>query len=39
MGEDPDAPNYDPQHRIIKSLINGSRGRYAQQGDSAGLGR
>jgi hypothetical protein len=26
MGEDPDAPNYDPQHRIIKSLMNGSRG-------------
>lgn len=26
MGEDPDAPNYDPQHRIIRSLLNGSRG-------------
>lgn len=26
MGEDPDAPNYDPQHRIIRSLMNGSRG-------------
>jgi hypothetical protein len=26
MGEDIDAPNYDPQHRIIKSLMNGSRG-------------
>jgi len=26
MGEDPDAPNYDPQHRIIRSLVNGSRG-------------
>ena len=26
MGEDPDVPNYDPQHRIIKSMINGSRG-------------
>ena len=25
-GEDPGAPNYDPQHTIIKSLINGSRG-------------
>ncbi|MGV3578216.1 hypothetical protein [Brevundimonas sp.] len=26
MGEDPDAPNYDPEHKIIKSLMNGSRG-------------
>lgn len=26
MGEDPDAPNYDPQHRVIRSLMNGSRG-------------
>jgi hypothetical protein len=26
MGEDPDAPNYDPHHKIIKSMINGSRG-------------
>ncbi|QTC92305.1 hypothetical protein [Brevundimonas goettingensis] len=26
MGEDADAPNYDPQHKIIKSLMNGSRG-------------
>ena len=26
MGEDPDAPNYDPQHEIIRSLMNGSRG-------------
>lgn len=26
MGEDPQAPNYDPQHRIIRSLFNGSRG-------------
>lgn len=26
MGEDPDAPNYDPQHKVIRSLINGSRG-------------
>jgi hypothetical protein len=25
-GEDPQAPNYDPEHRIIRSLINGSRG-------------
>src|SRR5438309_1472487 len=26
MNEDPGAPNYDPQHKIIKSLFNGSRG-------------
>lgn len=26
MGEDLDAPNYDPEHKIIKSLMNGSRG-------------
>jgi hypothetical protein len=26
MSEDPGAPNYDPQHKIIKSLFNGSRG-------------
>lgn len=26
LGEDPDAPNYDPKHRIIRSLFNGSRG-------------
>ncbi len=26
MGEDVDAPNYDPEHKIIKSLMNGSRG-------------
>ncbi|WP_292153896.1 hypothetical protein [Brevundimonas sp.] len=26
MGEDPAAPNYDPQHRIIRSLMNGSKG-------------
>jgi hypothetical protein len=26
MGEDSDAPNYDPRHRIIRSLLNGSRG-------------
>ncbi len=25
-GEDPDAPNYDPQRRLIRSPINGSRG-------------
>lgn len=26
MNEDPDAPNYDAQHKIIRSLFNGSRG-------------
>jgi hypothetical protein len=26
MGEDPEAPNYDPKHKIIRSMINGSRG-------------
>jgi hypothetical protein len=26
MNEDPGAPNYDPEHRIVRSLINGSRG-------------
>jgi hypothetical protein len=26
MNEDPQAPNYDAQHKIIRSLFNGSRG-------------
>ena len=26
MNEDPDAPNYDPAHKIIRSMQNGSRG-------------
>ena len=26
MGEDPEAPNYDPEHRVIRSMFNGSRG-------------
>jgi hypothetical protein len=26
LNEDPLAPNYDPQHRIIRSMFNGSRG-------------
>ena len=26
IGEDPDAPNWDPVHKIIRSPINGSRG-------------
>jgi hypothetical protein len=26
MNEDPGAPNFDPEHKIIRSLFNGSRG-------------
>ncbi len=26
MGEDPDAPNYDAKHKIIRSMMNGSKG-------------
>jgi hypothetical protein len=26
MNEDPQAPNYDPEHKVIRSLFNGSRG-------------
>ena len=26
MGEDADAPNYDPDQKLIRSMINGSRG-------------
>jgi hypothetical protein len=26
MDEDPEAPNYDPKHKIIKSMMTGSRG-------------
>ncbi len=26
MGEDPSAPNYDPAHKIIRSMQNGSKG-------------
>ncbi len=26
MGNDPSAPNYDPEHRVIRSMFNGSRG-------------
>src|SRR5690606_27186513 len=26
MGEDPEAPNYDPEKKIIKSIWNGSKG-------------
>lgn len=26
MGDDPTAPNYDPEHKVIRSMFNGSRG-------------
>jgi hypothetical protein len=26
MGDDPEAPNYDPKRKLIRSLLNGSRG-------------
>ena len=26
MGEDPEAPNYDPKHKLIRSMMNGSKG-------------
>jgi hypothetical protein len=26
LNEDPDAPNYDPQHKLIRSMLNGSKG-------------
>jgi hypothetical protein len=26
MGDDPEAPNYDPKRKLIRSMINGSRG-------------
>lgn len=26
LNEDPEAPNYDPEHKIVRSLFNGSRG-------------
>ena len=26
MDEDPGAPNYDPEFKVIRSMINGSRG-------------
>ena len=39
MNEDPGAPNYDSEHKIIRSLFNGSRGpllREAEAVDWAG---
>jgi hypothetical protein len=34
MAEDPEAPNYDPKHRVIRSLMNGSRGPMLRQATS-----
>src|SRR5262245_22001407 len=31
MDEDPEAPNYDPKHKLIRSLLNGSRGPMLRQ--------
>ena len=34
MGEDPDAANYDPKHKIIRSLMNGSKGPLLRKASS-----
>jgi hypothetical protein len=34
MGEDPEAPNYDPKLKLIRSLINGSRGPMSRKATS-----
>jgi len=34
MAEDPEAPNYDPKHKLIRSLMNGSRGPMLRQATS-----
>jgi len=34
MGEDPEAPNYDSSRKLIRSLINGSRGPLLRQATS-----
>ena len=31
MGEDPEAPNYDPERKLIRSMINGSKGPLLRQ--------
>jgi hypothetical protein len=31
LNEDPDAPNYDPQHKLIRSMLNGSKGPMLRQ--------
>ncbi len=37
MGEDPDAPNYDPDHRIIRSPYHGSEGPLHRAGSKVPL--
>ena len=39
MGEDPEAPNYDPAHKIIRSMENGSRGPMLRKATASRLGR
>jgi hypothetical protein len=46
MGEDPEAPNYDPERKLIRSMQNGSRGPMLRKataldwvGDSFDVGR
>jgi hypothetical protein len=34
LNEDPDAINYDPEHRIIRSFWNGSRGPMLREGNT-----
>ncbi|MDQ3701601.1 MAG: hypothetical protein M3442_11880 [Chloroflexota bacterium] len=34
MGEDAHVPNYDPQHRLIRSFFNGSRGPLMRQANA-----
>ena len=38
MNEDPGAPNYDPEHKIIRSLFNGSRGPLLRKASRPRLG-
>ena len=39
MDEDALAKNYDPEHKLIRSMFNGSRGTAAPQNDRSRLGR
>ena len=34
MNEDPSAPNYDPEHKIIRSLFSGSRGPLLERSEN-----
>jgi len=38
MNEDPEAPNYDPAHRIITAPLNGSGGPHAWGGENPSYG-